>query len=141
MKSSNSDNSADSFDGILFRKVFADCTYAEGLEKPSDIQKHAIMPCLGSSDAIIQAPSRKSFYYRFILEKLERLYNRIICQFTGTEMVEIISNLTIQKIDKSINKCQALILVPTPELAEQVYISKFLYFFHYILCFILFCLQ
>jgi len=69
--------------------------YAYGFEKPSAIQQRAILPCISGKDVIAQAQSG-----------------------TGKTATFVISIL--QRIDTTINECQALILAPTRELAQQV---------------------
>lgn len=66
-----------------------------GFEKPTDIQKCAIPKCIKEQDFLVQAPS-------------------------GTGKTISISISILQKIDFRLNECQALILVPTPELAKQI---------------------
>src|SRR5947207_7627827 len=66
-----------------------------GFERPSAIQARAIMPVLKDRDVIAQAQS-------------------------GTGKTATFSISVLQKIDHSINKCQALILAPTRELAQQI---------------------
>ena len=53
-------------------------------------------------------------------EILEWLKNRRICQITGTGKTATFSISILQQIDTSVNECQALILAPTRELAQQV---------------------
>lgn len=69
--------------------------YAYGFEKPSAIQQRAIMPCIKGHDVTAQAQS-------------------------GTGKTATFSISILQQIDTSINECQALILAPTRELAQQV---------------------
>lgn len=69
--------------------------YAYGFEKPSAIQQRAILPCISGKDVIAQAQSG-----------------------TGKTATFVISIL--QRIDTKVNDCQALILAPTRELAQQV---------------------
>lgn len=69
--------------------------YALGFETPSAIQKKAIYPILQSRDVIGQAQS-------------------------GTGKTGTFSISTLQKIDVSVNKLQALIIVPTHELVLQI---------------------
>lgn len=66
-----------------------------GFERPSAIQQRAIMPVLKDRDVIAQAQS-------------------------GTGKTATFSISVLQKIDHSQNKCQALILAPTRELAQQI---------------------
>jgi translation initiation factor 4A len=69
--------------------------YAYGFEKPSAIQQRAIMPCIKGHDVIAQAQS-------------------------GTGKTATFSVAILQQIDTSLNDCQALILAPTRELAQQI---------------------
>ena len=69
--------------------------YAYGFEKPSAIQQRAIMPCIGGRDVIAQAQS-------------------------GTGKTATFSVAILQQIDTSVRECQALVLAPTRELAQQI---------------------
>lgn len=69
--------------------------YKYGIEKPTVIQQRAIPSCIKEQNVIIQAPCN-----------------------TGKTVSILISIL--QKIDISLNNCQALILVPTREMAQQI---------------------
>jgi translation initiation factor 4A len=69
--------------------------YAYGFETPSDIQKKAILPIISGRDAIAQAQS-------------------------GSGKTGAFSIATLQKIDVSKNAVQAVIIVPTHELAKQI---------------------
>lgn len=69
--------------------------YAYGFEKPSAIQQRAIMPCIKGLDVIAQAQS-------------------------GTGKTATFSIAILQQIDITIPDCQALILAPTRELAQQI---------------------
>merc|ERR1712099_138609 len=66
-----------------------------GFEKPSTIQQRAIQPILDGRDTIGQAQSG-----------------------TGKTAAFVVGCL--QRIDYRLNECQALILAPTRELAEQI---------------------
>jgi len=66
-----------------------------GLEKLSAIQQRAILPCIKGQDVIVQAQS-------------------------GTGKIATFSISILQQIDTSFNECQALILAPTRELAQQI---------------------
>lgn len=70
--------------------------YAYGFNTPSEIQSRAIKPIIDGHDIIAQAQSGTGK--------------------TGTFVIA-----TLQRIKDSINKCQAIILAPTRELAEQIY--------------------
>lgn len=74
----------------LLRGVFA-----YGFERPSAIQQRAIAPCIKGHDVIAQAQS-------------------------GTGKTATFSIAVLQNIDTSIPACQALILAPTRELAQQI---------------------
>lgn len=69
--------------------------YAYGFERPSAIQQRAIMPVIKGHDVIAQAQS-------------------------GTGKTATFSISVLQKIDTSVKQCQALILAPTRELAQQI---------------------
>ena len=70
--------------------------YAYGFETPSEIQQKAILPIITSRDLIAQAQSGSGK--------------------TGTFSIG-----TLQSIDVSKNTIQAMIIVPTHELAKQIY--------------------
>lgn len=74
----------------LLRGVFA-----YGFERPSAIQQRAIAPCIQGHDVIAQAQS-------------------------GTGKTATFSIAVLQNIDTTIPVCQALILAPTRELAQQI---------------------
>jgi translation initiation factor 4A len=69
--------------------------YAYGYDKPTTIQQRAIVPCIRGRDVIAQAQ-------------------------TGTGKTATFSIAILQQIDMSIKDCQALILAPTRELAQQI---------------------
>jgi len=69
--------------------------YEYGFEKPTAIQQHAILQCIKGHNFIIQAQS-----------------------VSGKTISVLISIL--QKIDTSLNECQALIVVSSFELARQI---------------------
>jgi translation initiation factor 4A len=69
--------------------------YAYGFERPSAIQQRAIVPVVKGHDVIAQAQS-------------------------GTGKTATFSISILQKLDMSIKGCQALILAPTRELAQQI---------------------
>ncbi|OXA59492.1 Eukaryotic initiation factor 4A [Folsomia candida] len=66
-----------------------------GLEKPAFIQQRAIVPCIGGQDAIVQAQS-------------------------GMGKTAALVIAVLQRLDRSDPQCQALVLAPTRELAEQI---------------------
>ena len=69
--------------------------YSYGFEKPSAIQMRGILPILDGNDTIAQAQS-------------------------GTGKTATFAIATLQKVDLALNACQALILAPTRELAQQI---------------------
>jgi translation initiation factor 4A len=69
--------------------------YAYGFEKPSAIQQRAIKPMLMGRDVIAQAQS-------------------------GTGKTATFSIGILQQVDNGLAECQALVLAPTRELAQQI---------------------
>ncbi|PNF19326.1 Eukaryotic initiation factor 4A-II [Cryptotermes secundus] len=84
----------DSFDGMNLKEELLRGVYNYGFEKPSAIQQRAIVQCLKGRDVIAQAHS-------------------------GTGKTATFSISVLQLIDVSKQECQALILAPTRELAQQ----------------------
>jgi len=93
---SNSDEVAESFDDMNLKEALLRGVYGYGFEKPSAIQQRAIIPCLKGRDVIAQAQS-------------------------GTGKTATFSIAILQQIDTSIMECQALVLAPTRELAQQIH--------------------
>jgi translation initiation factor 4A len=89
------DEPVESFDDLDLNEDLLRGIYSYGFEKPSAIQQRAIRPVLMGRDTIGQAQSG-----------------------TGKTGAFVISCL--QKIDISQKVCQALILAPTRELAQQI---------------------
>lgn len=73
--------------------------FGYGFEKPSAIQQRAILPCIEGHDVIAQAQS-------------------------GTGKTATFSISVLQKIDVGRKDCQALVLAPTRELANQVFSNR-----------------
>lgn len=92
---SNYDGVCDSFDDMNLREALLRGIYAYGFEKPSAIQQRAIIPCIQGRDVIAQAQS-------------------------GTGKTATFSVAILEKIDLRVTKCQALVLAPTRELAQQI---------------------
>jgi translation initiation factor 4A len=84
-----------SFDDMNLKDELLRGIYAYGFEKPSAIQQRGIMPVLAGHDTIAQAQS-------------------------GTGKTATFSIAVLQTIDLKQNKCQALLLAPTRELAQQI---------------------
>jgi len=85
----------ESFDDMNLREDLLRGIYAYGFEKPSAIQQRAIVPCISGRDVIAQAQS-------------------------GTGKTATFSVSILEKIDLNKTKCQALVLAPTRELAQQI---------------------
>ncbi|XP_076338641.1 eukaryotic initiation factor 4A-I-like isoform X2 [Tachypleus tridentatus] len=92
---SNWDEVVDNFDDMNLREELLRGIYAYGFEKPSAIQQRAIIPCIKGRDVIAQAQS-------------------------GTGKTATFSIAILQQIETGLNECQALILAPTRELAQQI---------------------
>lgn len=85
----------DNFDDMELREELLRGIYAYGFEKPSAIQQRAIIPCIKGRDVIAQAQSGTGKTATFSIAILEQL-----------------------KVDWT--ECQALVLAPTRELAQQI---------------------
>ncbi|XP_043275766.1 eukaryotic initiation factor 4A-I [Venturia canescens] len=85
----------DNFDDMNLKEELLRGIYAYGFEKPSAIQQRAILPCVKGLDVIAQAQS-------------------------GTGKTATFSISILQQIDTTVHECQALILAPTRELAQQI---------------------
>jgi len=92
---SNWDEVTDNFDDMNLKEELLRGVFAYGFEKPSAIQQRAILPVITGHDVIAQAQS-------------------------GTGKTATFSISILQSIDISIRKCQALVLSPTRELAQQI---------------------
>ncbi|KAE8386564.1 P-loop containing nucleoside triphosphate hydrolase protein [Aspergillus alliaceus] len=92
---SNYDEVTDSFDSMDLKPELLRGVYAYGFERPSAIQQRAIMPIIKGNDVIAQAQS-------------------------GTGKTATFSISALQKIDTNLKSCQALIVAPTRELAQQI---------------------
>jgi len=90
----------DNFDEMNLKKELLRGIYGYGFEKPSAIQQRAILPCIKGHDVIAQAQS-------------------------GTGKTATFSISILQQIDTRLNECQALILAPTRELAQQIQQVRF----------------
>jgi len=93
---SNWDEVIDNFDNMHLRDDLIRGIYGYGFEKPSAIQQRAILPLIKQRDLIAQAQS-------------------------GTGKTATFTIGILQRVDFSVNECQALILAPTRELAQQIH--------------------
>ncbi|KAK5790234.1 hypothetical protein VI817_007521 [Penicillium citrinum] len=118
---SNYDEITDSFDSMDLKPELLRGVYAYGFERPSAIQQRAIMP-------IIKGKFTFSFLPRFSFSTIFRTQpnhpisgNDVIAQAqSGTGKTATFSISALQKIDPNLKACQALILAPTRELAQQI---------------------
>jgi len=92
---SNWDEVCENFDDMNLKEELLRGIYAYGFEKPSAIQQRAIVPVIKGFDVIAQAQS-------------------------GTGKTATFSIAILQKIDVGLRECQALMLAPTRELAQQI---------------------
>merc|ERR1712014_192743 len=92
---SNWEEVCENFDDMNLKEELLRGIYAYGFEKPSAIQQRAIVPCIKGPDVIAQAQS-------------------------GTGKTATFSIAILEKIDTGLRECQALILAPTRELAQQI---------------------
>lgn len=107
----NTDEIATSFDDMDLREELLRGIYAYGFEKPSAIQQRAILPCIKSN----ALPDTCPFSELSLTEK------DVIAQAqSGTGKTATFSIAILQQLDMSLNSCQALILAPTRELAQQI---------------------
>mmetsp|Transcript_17392 Transcript_17392/g.31398 ORF Transcript_17392/g.31398 Transcript_17392/m.31398 type:complete len:391 (-) Transcript_17392:32-1204(-) len=93
---SNWDEAIESFEDMSLREELLRGIFSYGFEKPSIIQQKGIRPIIMGRDTIAQAQS-------------------------GTGKTATFAISMLQLIDTSINRCQALILAPTRELAQQIH--------------------
>jgi translation initiation factor 4A len=91
----NAGETADNFDNMGLREDLLRGVYAYGFERPSAIQQRAILPLSKGKDLIAQAQS-------------------------GTGKTATFTIGILQQLDYSLKECQALILAPTRELAQQI---------------------
>ncbi|CAF1160256.1 unnamed protein product [Didymodactylos carnosus] len=83
------------FDQMDLRDPLLRGIYGYGFERPSAIQQRAIKPCISGRDIIAQAQS-------------------------GTGKTATFAISILQQLDLDLKECQALILAPTRELAQQI---------------------
>eukprot|EP00602_Paraphysomonas_sp_CaronLab_P004617 CAMPEP_0185017320 /NCGR_PEP_ID=MMETSP1103-20130426/285_1 /TAXON_ID=36769 /ORGANISM="Paraphysomonas bandaiensis, Strain Caron Lab Isolate" /LENGTH=401 /DNA_ID=CAMNT_0027546665 /DNA_START=18 /DNA_END=1223 /DNA_ORIENTATION=+ len=91
----NWDEVVTSFDDMDLKEDLLRGIYAYGFEKPSAIQQRAVKPILTGRDVIAQAQS-------------------------GTGKTATFAIGILQTLDVSLRECQALVLAPTRELAQQI---------------------
>lgn len=83
------------FEDMHLRPALLQGVYGYGCERPSEIQRLAIVPCILGRDVLLQSRSG-----------------------TGKTVAYIVS--VLQRLDLNIKECQALIVVPTRERAYGV---------------------
>jgi len=91
---SNWNEACSTFDEMNLKEDLLRGIYAYGFEKPSTIQQRGIVPIVRGHDTIAQAQS-------------------------GTGKTATFTIGVLQRVDLNIKQCQALILAPTRELANQ----------------------
>jgi len=91
----NWDEVIESFDDMGLKEQLLRGVYGYGFEKPSAIQQKAIGACIKGHDVIAQAQS-------------------------GTGKTATFTISILQRVNTKIDECQALILAPTRELAQQI---------------------
>tara|TARA_B110000879_G_C11165730_1_gene511143 strand:- start:862 stop:2016 length:1155 start_codon:yes stop_codon:yes gene_type:complete len=100
MSSNNTDTPVESqiniWDDLNLKETLLRGIYSCGFEKPSEIQKTAILPIINGNDVIAQAQS-------------------------GTGKTGAFTISTLQCIDPELNETQAIIIAPTRELASQIF--------------------
>uniref|UniRef100_A0A8C7X0T6 RNA helicase n=1 Tax=Oryzias sinensis TaxID=183150 RepID=A0A8C7X0T6_9TELE len=96
---SNWNEITDNFDDMNLKETLLRGIYAYGFEKPSAIQQRAIIPCIKGYDVIAQAQS-------------------------GTGKTATFAISILQQLDIEQKETQALVLAPTRELAQQVFVLK-----------------
>ncbi len=106
------------FDQMNLREPLLRGIYGYGFERPSAIQQRAIKPCiLGLFFFLV---SNKVFLYILFFSCL--LGHDVIAQAqSGTGKTATFAISILQQLDMESKDCQALILAPTRELAQQVY--------------------
>ncbi|CAF1032889.1 unnamed protein product [Adineta ricciae] len=92
---SNWNEVVENFDQMNLREPLLRGIYGYGFERPSAIQQRAIKPCILGHDVIAQAQS-------------------------GTGKTATFAISILQQLDTECKDCQALILAPTRELAQQI---------------------
>jgi translation initiation factor 4A len=92
---SNWDETIESFDDMALKEQLLRGIYSYGFERPSVIQQKGIKPIILNRDTIAQAQS-------------------------GTGKTATFTIGLLQNIDTTVRQCQALILAPTRELAQQI---------------------
>ncbi|KZP03836.1 P-loop containing nucleoside triphosphate hydrolase protein [Athelia psychrophila] len=90
------DQVVDNFDDMELKPELLRGIYAYGYERPSAIQQRAIVPIVKGHDVVVQTP------------------------LSGTRVMATFSISILQQVDLSIKGTQALILVPTRELAQEI---------------------
>ena len=102
------------FDHMNLREPLLRGIYNYGFELPSAIQQQAIKPCIsGKKEALIED--------RYQLRVKFGLGRDVIAQAqAGTGKTATFAISVLQQLDTELKECQALILAPTRELAQQV---------------------
>jgi translation initiation factor 4A len=113
---SNYDETVDSFDDMNLKAELLRGIYAYGFERPSAIQQRAIMPVIKGT----RNPPNPLSCARSGFADILPGHDVIAQAQSGTGKTATFSISVLQKIDQSVKQCQALILAPTRELAQQI---------------------
>lgn len=105
-----------SFDDMNLKEDLLRGIYAYGFEKPSAIQQRAILPVASGRDTIAQVSS--SIHLCLMVDF--DIWSLFQAQ-SGTGKTATFTIGVLQGIDEKLNKCQALLLAPTRELAQQIH--------------------
>eukprot|EP00979_Chaetoceros_neogracilis_P001553 scaffold269_cov245-Chaetoceros_neogracile.AAC.2 len=103
---SNWEESIDAFDAMELPEELLRGIYAYGFEKPSAIQQRAIKPTILGKDLIAQAQSGT--------------WNTKLPSLNSGGKTATFAIGTLARLDPKVRQCQALILAPTRELAQQI---------------------
>ncbi|KAK4704586.1 translation initiation factor 4A, partial [Phenoliferia sp. Uapishka_3] len=113
---SNWDQVVDNFDDMNLKPELLRGIYAYGFERPSAIQQRAIMPVVAVRPPSTICPIFQQSKRFSLLQGHD-----VIAQAqSGTGKTATFSVSILQSIDVSLKQCQALVLAPTRELAQQI---------------------
>lgn len=120
---SDHDEFTDSFDAMNLKPDLLRGVYAYGFERPSTFQQHAIMPIIkGGYKSKLQSHARFDTVIANMSD-LSSLFkgNDVIAQArSGSGKTSAFAISILQKIDPDIKACQAIILAPTRQRAQQI---------------------
>jgi translation initiation factor 4A len=113
-----------SFDDMDLKEDLLRGIYAHGFEDPSAIQQQAIVPVINGHDGRFFSFKTKTFFLSIkdlTVLRFPSLCFAVIGQAqSGTGKTATFSIGILQSVDTTINGCQALVMAPTRELAQQI---------------------